>query len=337
MGVAVDDDLRLRKGGVQLVGGGRTELVAVGDDDVKAVEAEPCDLGKPLADFPAVGVPLDGGDRGDRLELRQQPRPPDIPSVEDVVHAFERSNTSGRSSPWVSEIIPSRMLALPRRRDPDVQPELVEDALHHEIHQLVHSRRTVVEPRRGREDDRAGFAPRRSGSEGGPARAASPAEPRMSRRRSLSVTSAARSTSERLLPCATADGAHRAGADHHPLRAREPEAGSAPRSSVGERRHRVQSPPVAARSCVDCPIPLSSASSRRPWRRRSATSAPVLGQHPRRRTAYGAPEAPVIPRTSGLPSEPAAHAGRCRPRRVLSRPLPVGSHTTLSITQTRRP
>ena len=55
---------------------------------------------------------------------------------------------AGRIGSWRG-----RFLSAPAARDLDVEPELVEDALHDEIHQLGHGGGTVIEPWRRRDHD----------------------------------------------------------------------------------------------------------------------------------------------------------------------------------------
>ena len=89
MGVTVYDDVGVREMGVQHVRRRRAELIAVGHRDVEAIQLEPCHLLAASPDVEPVGVPEDGRDRGDGLELDQQVVRPDIPGVQDVVHFGE--------------------------------------------------------------------------------------------------------------------------------------------------------------------------------------------------------------------------------------------------------
>src|SRR5689334_12697273 len=66
------------------------------------------------------------------------------------------SNTSGRSLPCVSAITPSRtVVSFPARGDVDTHVELIQDALHHEVDQLLDPGRPMVESRRRRQHDGA--------------------------------------------------------------------------------------------------------------------------------------------------------------------------------------
>jgi hypothetical protein len=79
----------------------------------------------------------------------------------------------------------------------------------------------------------------------------------------LSVTSAARSTNDRLVPSATAATVPiEQGQITMPAVGWDPEAGNDPRSSSENTLTVDQSPPVAARSASIVAIPHSSASSR---------------------------------------------------------------------------
>src|SRR6266568_1228982 len=124
---------------------------------------------------------------------------------------------------------------------------------------------------------------------------------RISLRRSLSVTSAARSMRERLVPCEIAAIVPiEQGQTTIPSVCTDPEAGSAPRSASLKERTLVQSPPVAFFNAASSLRPHSSASSRQPC---ADTSSHVgtwwLTNISSSRTAYGAPDAPVIAKTIG--------------------------------------
>ena len=85
-------------------------------------------------------------------------------------------------------------------------------------------------------------------------------------RRSLSTTSAARSISERLVPCAIAATVPiEQGQITIPVLCAEPEAGAAPRSLSSNTRTPAQSPPVACFSSRSSLMPHSSVRSRHPW------------------------------------------------------------------------
>jgi hypothetical protein len=55
-------------------------------DDVEPIELYPGNLRHPLADIKPIGVAVDRGDGGQRLELGQQIERADITRMEDVVH-----------------------------------------------------------------------------------------------------------------------------------------------------------------------------------------------------------------------------------------------------------
>src|SRR2546428_664115 len=89
---------------------------------------------------------------------------------------------------------------------------------------------------------------------------------RMSVRRSLSPTSAARSMRLRLVPCAIAATVPiQQGQITIPAVFADPDAGSAPRSESSNTRTLGHSPPVACFSARSSAMPHSSASKRPPW------------------------------------------------------------------------
>src|SRR5258708_16447337 len=120
-------------------------------------------------------------------------------------------------------------------------------------------------------------------------------------RRSLSVTSAARSMRERLVPCAIAASVPiEQGQTTMPSVCTDPDAGWAPRSVSLNARTDLQSPPVAFVSPASSLMPHSSVNSRQPCAEMSShVVTRLVARTSSRRTAYGAPEAPVMARTSG--------------------------------------
>src|SRR5690606_37847071 len=114
------------------------------------------------------------------------------------------------------------------------------------------------------------------------------------------VTSAARSTRFLDVPLAMeASVPIEQGQITIPRVGADPDAGVAPRFSVWKTRTRLQSP-VASFSPSNPSIPHSSASSRNPYAETiRSTGVPDALRARSRRTAYGAPEAPVIPTTTG--------------------------------------
>ncbi len=90
MGVAVDDDLRPGKSGVQHVGGRMPELIPVGHHDREAVELELGDLGEAGPQVGPVGVAVHRRNRRERRELDQEVGPAHVPGVQDVIDVFER-------------------------------------------------------------------------------------------------------------------------------------------------------------------------------------------------------------------------------------------------------
>src|SRR3989442_6552885 len=100
-------------------------------------------------------------------------------------------------------LIAAELLAFPPLDELDLQSEVIEDPLHHEVHEVRDLLGLVIEPgRRGSTIAPASVASvrlRRCTSESGVSRGT-----RISVRRSLSMTSAVRSISERLRPCAIA-------------------------------------------------------------------------------------------------------------------------------------
>src|SRR5438876_3108289 len=85
--------------------------------------------------------------------------------------SLKRSNTSGRTKPWVSEMTPTLIgascnvaswrpatpLAPPPLDERDLEAQMIEDTLHDEVHEIAHLLWPVIEPGRGGEHDRAGF------------------------------------------------------------------------------------------------------------------------------------------------------------------------------------
>src|SRR5713226_4205512 len=80
---------------------------------------------------------------------------------------WETSNTSGRSSPWVSEMTPS-LRSAPRRRasrgpgppldEVDLEPQLIDDALYHEVDEISDLLRVVIKAWRRGQHERPRFA-----------------------------------------------------------------------------------------------------------------------------------------------------------------------------------
>jgi hypothetical protein len=139
---------------------------------------------------------------------------------------------------------------------------------------------------------------------------------RMSGRRSLSVTSAARSMSDRLVPCAIAAAVPMEhGQMTMPATGADPDAGRAPRSASSHTVTRDQFPPVAFWSSASDRMPTSCSKSRQPCRdtTRSRGICPSTSARSRR-TPYGAPEAPVTARIQGRVSP------RGRPREAAISP-----------------
>ena len=71
MSVSVDDDLCIRKRGVQTLGSWASELVTVGDNDVESIELKSGNEGKTALELNAVCVTVDGRDRSQSLKLGQ--------------------------------------------------------------------------------------------------------------------------------------------------------------------------------------------------------------------------------------------------------------------------
>src|SRR5438270_11096348 len=164
---------------------------------------------------------------------------------------------------------------------------------------------------------------RRCTSESGVSRGTS-----TSLRRSLSVTSAARSISDRLVPWAIAAKVPiEHGHTTIPSVFTDPDAGCAPRSASLNRRTHPQSSPVACFKLASSLMPHSSASRRQPCADMSShVGTWLVARVSSRRTAYGAPEAPVIASTSG--AEGVATAGNIALNRphvhIYSLPRPRG-------------
>lgn len=99
MGVPEDDDLGFGKGGVQLLGCRRAELVAVGDDDAEPVQLDVGDLRQTRPKLPAIGVAVDRSHRRDALELGEQSGGADVAAVQDAVDSLERMEDFGPEQP----------------------------------------------------------------------------------------------------------------------------------------------------------------------------------------------------------------------------------------------
>ena len=182
-------------------------------------------LGQPGPQLRTVGVAVHRGHRRQRLRARSAPPtsprprhagcdpPPGRPRTPPAA-AGRGCRRSRRAASRPAAISPPHRLT-----ELDLEPEVVEHPLHDEVHQLRDLRRPMVEARarraaRPRPPRSPSTRLRRCTSESGVSRGT-----RISRRRSLSVTSAARSIRLRLVPCGDRrDGAHRAGADHHAAR-----------------------------------------------------------------------------------------------------------------------
>ena len=74
---------------------GDAELMAVQDQEVGPLDPGLDDLGDDRPDVEAVGVAPHRLDRGDRLELGQDARRPDVPGMKNEVHPFERLEDLG--------------------------------------------------------------------------------------------------------------------------------------------------------------------------------------------------------------------------------------------------
>ena len=85
MGMAEDDDLRVGILGLQLLGSGTAELIAMRDDDREAVQLHAGDAGELAPKRRAVGVPVDRGDRGDRPQLIEDALGAHVTAVQDMV------------------------------------------------------------------------------------------------------------------------------------------------------------------------------------------------------------------------------------------------------------
>ena len=72
MGMAVDDDLRVRKGSVEFFRSGRSQLITVGNHNVESVQLDRGDLGQATADIEPIGIAEHGGDRSQSLKLSEQ-------------------------------------------------------------------------------------------------------------------------------------------------------------------------------------------------------------------------------------------------------------------------
>src|SRR2546425_1235458 len=150
---------------MELGGRGMAELVTMGDDDAEAVELDGRHLRQLAAQLQPIRVAVHRGERGQRLQIDQDVPGPHVPAVQDVVHLLEhledlraqhsvriRNDTESHSSPAFSPS-PAPAPAPPRdQRDLDVK--VIEDPLHHEVHEIAHLLGLVIEARGGGEHDR---------------------------------------------------------------------------------------------------------------------------------------------------------------------------------------
>src|SRR6267143_5409853 len=106
---------------------------------------------------------------------------------------------------------------------------------------------------------------------------------------------------ERLVPCAIAAIVPiEHGQTTIPSVCTDPDAGWAPRSESLKARTDPQSPPVAFVNAASSLMPHSSVNKRQPCAEMSShVVTRLVARTSSRRTAYGAPEAPVMARTSG--------------------------------------
>ncbi len=86
MGMAIDDDLRIRKGGVEFFRCGRSQLITMSNHDVESVQLYRGDLGQATADVESIGIPEHGGDRSQGLKLSEEIEGSQISRMKDVIH-----------------------------------------------------------------------------------------------------------------------------------------------------------------------------------------------------------------------------------------------------------
>ena len=86
MGMTVDDDLRIRKTGIELFRCGRPQLITMSDDDVESVQLDRGDLGQATADVESISIAEHSGDRSQSLKLSEQIERSQISRVQDVIH-----------------------------------------------------------------------------------------------------------------------------------------------------------------------------------------------------------------------------------------------------------
>ena len=239
--------------------------------------------------------------------------------------------TSGRTRPCVSEISPTtcslthalvRFTAAPPRDQRVGDVEMIEHARDDEVDELVDAASDDDRsPGAAGMHDGARRASRAACSRGGSRCSGVSRGTRISVRRSLSATSAARSTSERDVPAAIArQRAHRARADHHAGVARR--SGRRRRAAIGVVEQASRSDPTpqrrrASRSASTRSMSVSVSQQPQAVRRDDQlhAAAPRRASASSSRTAYGAPDAPVIAMTIGRSRSPDRPDRRVEPRR----------------------
>lgn len=166
MRVAEEDDFRIGVGSIQLLRCRDAEGVAVSEQEPKSVDFDVHYVGEPIAEREAVRVAVHGGDGSDCFQFIQDIERTDVTGVEDPIDLLEDGKDFGaqeavgiRDDPETHSpaSAPAPALAPPALGDLDIEGEVVEDALNDEIHQFFDPGGTMVESRRRRQHDGAGF------------------------------------------------------------------------------------------------------------------------------------------------------------------------------------
>ena len=99
MGMAVDDDLCIRKGGIEPFRCGRPQLITMSDHDVESVQLDHGDLGQATADLGSISVAEHGGDRSEGLKVSEQIERSQISRVQNVIHLGKGIEDLGPEQP----------------------------------------------------------------------------------------------------------------------------------------------------------------------------------------------------------------------------------------------
>jgi hypothetical protein len=91
VGMTIDNDLSERECRVEPLRGWGAKLVAMGHDDVEALQLELGHLRQPPTDVLSIGIAIHRGDRGQGLEFGEQINWTQVTGVEDVIYFGERA------------------------------------------------------------------------------------------------------------------------------------------------------------------------------------------------------------------------------------------------------